>query len=84
MIKRDNKNSIEFAILTISFTICSSFNYVYVCVCVYVYECTHEYRCLWGLEKVSDALQLELQGIVSHQVWMLETELRFSANAMHS
>lgn len=55
---------------------------MFMCVCVYVYECPHEYRCLWRSEEMSDTL--ELQGIVSRQVWMLETELRFSASAVHS
>lgn len=57
---------------------------MFMCVCVYVYERPHEYRCLWRSEEMSDTRQLELQGIVSRQVWMLETELRFSASAVHS
>lgn len=35
-----------------------------------------------GQKRVSDALQLELQMVVSCPLWVLETEIRFSAEPL--
>ena len=57
------------------------FLYVYVCVSVYGYM----YICVGsqGSQKRALApLKLEVQAIVSHLVWMLRTELGFSARGV--
>jgi hypothetical protein len=49
-----------------------------LCVCVCVCVCTI------GIQKrVLDSLEVELQEVMSCRVWVLETELRFSARSIH-
>lgn len=52
---------------------------VKVCVCVSMWVCTDEYR---GPMKVLDALELELQAVVSPLMWVLETKPGRSASAV--
>lgn len=51
-----------------------TFAYVYVFVCL----CHRYTRAHRGQKSVSDPLDLELQGVVSSQAWMLETKLQSS------
>jgi hypothetical protein len=51
----------------------------------------HELGCMWGSlceckhpqpSEVLDPLELELQAVVNHQIWLQETKLGSSAKAM--
>lgn len=48
-----------------------------VCACMWV-------QCPGRPEEGTEPLQQELQIIVSHPVWVLERELRFSGRSVHS
>lgn len=50
----------------------SVFNFVYMCVW------TNEYSSCRGQKRVSNVVELELQGVVSYPMWVLATELRSS------
>ena len=47
-----------------------------VCPCVFVYVCA-----LRGQKRVSIPLELELEAVVNHPTWLVETELRSSGRA---
>ena len=53
---------------------------VCVSMCVSVYVCAFEYRCLQR-PKVLDPLELNLQDVMRHLVWVLGIRLRFLAKA---
>ena len=49
------------------------------------WACTHEHKCLQKLEeRALDPLELELQAVVSHLLWLLEVKLLSCKSAMHS
>lgn len=55
-----------------------------MCVHTHVYVCVCECSAQGGQKRALNPLQQELQIIVSHPVWVLERELRFSGRSVHS
>lgn len=57
-----------------------------VCVCVLCLSVYSIYRwmCLLKLERVSDSVELKLELVVSHPMWVLATELQVSTKAEHA
>ena len=71
--------------------------YMYVCllVCICVLLCVHTCACLpvyaqqmctalGGQKRVLDILELQLQVVVSHLMWVLETKLRSSTRTINA
>lgn len=45
------------------------------CICLSVWVCACEFRCLRKPLRISDYLELELQVIVEHLIWVLRTQV---------
>lgn len=52
--------------------------------CVYVCLCYPHVGTLRGQKRVCDALELELQAVVSYPVWVLGTKLESSGRALRA
>lgn len=46
-----------------------------------MYVCVMNIEMFWKPEKASDSLELELQKVMNHPVWVLETKLGASGGA---
>lgn len=50
---------------------------------IFNYMHVRTYTCPQSLGKALDLLEMELQAVVSHPIWILGTELGLSAGAVH-
>jgi hypothetical protein len=57
--------------------------HMYASACLYVGVCTRV-QCLWRGEGACAFLELELQVVVNHPIWVLGTELRPSARSRNT
>ena len=59
--------------------------YMHMCLCVYAHVsvgiCTCVCSCLRMPDRVLDSLKVELQAVVKHLTWVLETDLGSSGTA---